>query len=320
MVFPQSRRQALRLTDAAFVERRSWRLYDAGGVRRGLAVAHDEEHGRQGINVPSGTSNSEAGLGSKKTAMPPQLSIVAPVYNEAGNLERLVAETHDAMTSAGLDYELILVDDRSTDGSRDVLTELATGNERPRVLSLERHAGQSAALLAGLRAARAPLVVTIDADLQNDPADIPAIVRLLEDHDVVSGVRAKRKDTAPRRLASWISNRVRRLILGDPCTDIGCALKGYRAAALQDLPPFDGLHRFLPLLALRHGGNYAEIPVRHRARTAGASKYNIRGRFLRGVLDLFGVSWYRRRAVSVTVKALERSPCHPSHPISSGRQ
>ena len=252
--------------------------------------------------------------------MPPQISIVAPVYNEAGNLERLAAEVRAAMTAAGFDYELILVDDRSTDGSRQELLEMAAGDRKLRAMGLQRHAGQSAALLAGLRAARAPLVVTMDADLQNDPADIPAIVALLGDHDVVSGVRARRKDTAPRRLASRISNRVRRLILGDPCTDIGCALKGYRAAALEDLPPFDGLHRFLPLLALRHGGNYAEIPVGHRARTAGASKYNIRGRFLRGVLDLFGVSWYRRRAVAVTVKALERSPCHPSHPISSGRQ
>lgn len=250
--------------------------------------------------------------------MPPQLSIVAPVYNEAGNLERLVAETHDATTSAGLDYELILVDDRSTDGSRDVLAELSTGNGRLRALRLDRHSGQSAALLAGLRAARAPLVVTMDADLQNDPADIPAIVALLDDHDVVSGVRARRRDTVPRRLASRISNRVRRLVLGDPCTDIGCALKGYRAAALEDLPPFDGLHRFLPLLALRHGGNYAEIPVGHRARAHGSSKYTIRGRFLRGVLDLFGVSWYRRRAVSVTAHSLESSTCPSSRPRTSG--
>lgn len=252
--------------------------------------------------------------------MPPQISIVAPVYNEAGNLKRLVAETRNAMAGAALDYELILVDDVSTDGSREDLAGLAEDDIRLRVLCLERHAGQSAALLAGIRASRAPLIVTMDADLQNDPGDIPAIVALLEHHDVVSGVRAKRRDTLLRRLASRVSNRVRRLVLGDPCTDIGCALKGYRAAALEDLPPFDGLHRFLPLLALRRGGSYAEIPVGHRARTEGASKYSIRGRFLRGVLDLFGVSWYRRRAVSVTVKALERSPCHPSHPISSGRQ
>ena len=251
--------------------------------------------------------------------MPPKLSIVAPVFNEAGNLERLATETAGAMAANDLEYELILVDDRSTDGSREELAALAAADPSVRALTLDRHGGQSAALLAGLRAAQATLVVTMDADLQNDPADIPAIVALLDDHDVVSGVRTKRQDTLPRRLASRISNRVRRLILCDPCTDIGCALKGYRAAALEDLPAFDGLHRFLPLLALRHGGNYAEIPVGHRARTEGASKYSIRGRFLRGVLDLFGVSWYRRRAVSVTVKALERSPCHPSHPISSGK-
>lgn len=250
--------------------------------------------------------------------MPPQLSIVAPVYNEADNLERLVAETHDAVEAAGLDYELILVDDRSTDGSRDELVALATGHGRLRALSLERHAGQSAALLAGLRATRAPLVVTMDADLQNDPADIPAIVALLEDHDVVSGVRVARRDTLSRRLASRGSNLVRRWILGDPCSDIGCALKGYRSDVLDDLPAFNGLHRFLPVLALRHGGSYAEIPVGHRPRTSGASKYTLRGRFLRGILDLCGVSWYRRRAVSATAYPLESSTCHSSHPRTSG--
>ncbi len=250
--------------------------------------------------------------------MPPQLSIVAPVYNEAGNLGRLVAEARESMGAADLDYELILVDDRSTDGSRDELLALATDDERLRALSLERHAGQSAALLAGLRAARAPLVVTLDADLQNDPADIPAIVALLEDHDVVSGVRVTRRDTLSRRLASRAANQVRRWVLGDPCTDIGCALKGYRSDALDDLPAFDGLHRFLPVLALRHGGSYAEIPVGHRPRSSGASKYTLRGRFPRGVLDVLGISWYRRRTVSATAHPLERQPCPNSRPSTSG--
>ena len=250
--------------------------------------------------------------------MPPQLSIVAPVFNEADNLERLVAETAEAMAATGIDYELILVDDRSTDGSPETLAGLVETDTSVRAFSLRRHGGQSAALLAGIRAARAPLIVTIDADLQNDPADIPAIVALLEEHDVASGVRAARRDPLPRRLASRISNRVRRFVLGDPCTDIGCALKGYRAAVLDDLPAFNGLHRFLPVLALRHGGTYAEIAVGHRPRTHGKSKYTIRGRFLRGVLDLLGVVWYRRRAVSATADVLENPPCHPSHSISSG--
>ncbi len=250
--------------------------------------------------------------------MPPTLSIVAPVFNEAGNLELLAVQTAEAMTAAGFDYELILVDDRSTDGSREELVALAAGDARVRAIGLDRHGGQSAALLAGIRTARAPLIVTMDADLQNDPADIPAIAALLDDHDIASGVRANRRDTWLRRTASRISNRVRRWVLGDPCTDIGCALKGYRAAVLNDLPAFDGLHRFLPLLALRHGGSYAEIPVRHRPRTQGKSKYNIRGRFLRGILDLFGVSWFRNRAVSATAHSLESPPCPNSHPRTSG--
>lgn len=250
--------------------------------------------------------------------MPPQLSIVAPVFNEAGNLERLAAETARTMAATGIDYELILVDDRSTDGSREELAGLAEADTSVRAFSLGRHGGQSAALLAGLRAARAPLIVTMDADLQNDPADVPTIVALLEEHDVVSGVRAVRQDTPLRRLASRVSNRTRQLVLGDPCTDIGCALKGYRATVLADLPAFDGLHRFLPVLALRHGGTYAEIAVGHRPRTHGKSKYTIRGRFLRGVLDLFGVVWYRRRAVSVTVDVLENPPCPNSRPRTSG--
>ena len=250
--------------------------------------------------------------------MPPQLSIVAPVFNEAGNLERLVEETAAAMSAGGLDYELILVDDQSTDGSREELTALAERDEHIRAIGLVRHCGQSAALLAGIRTVQAPLVVTMDADLQNDPADIPAIVALLDDHDVVSGVRANRHDNLSRRLASRISNQVRRLVLGDVCTDIGCSLKGYRAAVLDDLPAFDGLHRFLPVLALRHGGTYAEIAVGHRPRTHGRSKYTISGRFLRGVLDLFGVVWYRRRAVSTKVDALENPPCPNSRPRTSG--
>ncbi len=250
--------------------------------------------------------------------MPPMLSIVAPVFNEAGNLELLAVQTAEAMTAAGFDYELILVDDRSTDGSREELAGLVETDASVQAFSLRRHGGQSAALLAGIRAAKAPLIVTIDADLQNDPADIPAIVALLENHDVVSGVRAKRRDTLLRRLASGVSNRVRRLVLGDPCTDIGCALKGYHAAVLDDLPAFDGLHRFLPVLALRHGGTYAELAVGHRPRTHGKSKYTIRGRFLRGVLDLFGVAWYRRRAVSATADVLENPPCPNSRPRTSG--
>ncbi len=237
--------------------------------------------------------------------MTPKLSIIAPVFNESGNLKRLASETGAAMARAGLDHELILVDDGSTDGSTEEMAALAVADARIRALALDRHRGQSAALLAGIRTALAPLVVTMDADLQNDPADIPAIAELLEDHAVVSGVRTRRQDTVLRRLASRVANLVRRTVLRDPCTDIGCALKGYRATVLRDLPAFNGLHRFLPVMALRHGGSYVELPVAHRPRTRGVSKYNLRGRLLRGIVDVFGVCWYRRRAVSADVRRLD---------------
>ena len=191
----------------------------------------------------------------------PAVSVVAPVHDEVENLEPLVRQIHQALDGAageGLaNHEIVLVDDASSDGSRQLLSELTRSDPRLRARYLPRRSGQSAALLCAIREARGGVVVTIDSDLQNDPADIPRLLeRMADGYDLVSGVRARRRDSWLRRVASGFANRVRRAVLRDPFHDSGCALKAYRAELLRDLPAFDGAHRFLPVLALhRLGGS-----------------------------------------------------------------
>jgi len=232
----------------------------------------------------------------------PQLSVVVPAYDEVENLPTLVAELTSVLAATGRSWELLLVDDGSRDGTGEAMEAAAAREPRIRVLRLERNAGQSAALAAGLVRARGDQVVTLDADLQNDPADIPALLHALERADVVSGVRATRNDTWVRRASSRIANGFRRAVLGDRVTDIGCSLKAYRREALADLPMFVGVHRFLPALCGFRGARVVEVPVRHRARTHGKSKYGVGNRLWRGLHDLVGVSWLKRRLVRYRVR------------------
>ncbi len=167
---------------------------------------------------------------------------------------------------------------------------------------LEQNAGQSAALAAGLSRARGDVVITLDADLQNDPADIPRLLAALADADVVSGVRERRHDSWLRRVSSRVANATRRAVLGDQVTDIGCSLKAYRREVLQDLPMFVGVHRFLPALCTFRGARLAEVAVHHRARTLGVSKYGMGNRLWRGIHDLIGVSWLKHRLVRYRVR------------------
>lgn len=231
------------------------------------------------------------------------MSVVAPVRNERESVEQLVAEVGEALNSGAIDWELVLVDDHSDDGSRELLAAASAADER--VLSLHlgpaegTGEGQSAALAAGIRAARGEVVATMDSDLQNDPRDLPRLLELLDaGHDLVVGVRAGRQDSASRRLASSIANGVRRRALGDPFRDIGCSLKVFRAEFLHGLPWFDGMHRYLPVFALRRGARWCEVEVNHRPRTHGESKYTIRGRFWRGLRDLFCVHWLLGRMLA----------------------
>ena len=225
----------------------------------------------------------------------PRISIVIPAHNEEENLRVLAREIDLAMAPSDEAYEIIFVDDASTDTTLDVLRQLASEDPRVQVLGLSKQSGQSAALAHGFAAARGEILVTLDADLQNDPADIPRLLAALEDLDMVIGVRAARHDSWVRRVSSRVANGVRSRILDDGASDTGCALKVMRAEVVARLPKFTGMHRFLPALVRMDGGRIQQVPVNHRPRLHGVPKYNIRNRLWRGIVDMFGVFWLQRR-------------------------
>jgi dolichol-phosphate mannosyltransferase len=230
----------------------------------------------------------------------PEISVVIPVYNEEENLPILMEEIRAAMApveTAGRLYEVVLVDDGSTDTSPAVMARLAREDPRIRILRQRRNSGQSAALDAGVRYARGEIVVTLDADLQNDPADIPRLLERMDGFDVVSGVRAKRRDTWVRRVSSKIANGIRNRVTHESVTDVGCTLRAMRIEYLRRIPVFNGMHRFLPTLLRMEGARVTEVPVNHRPRLHGQPKYNIRNRIFRALADLFGVRWMQTRWV-----------------------
>ena len=222
------------------------------------------------------------------------LSIVVPVYNEAGNVEELYRQIAGVVAEQGYDAEIVLVDDASTDGSAEVLDRLARAHGEAKVIHLARNYGQTAALMAGLDHSTAAVVVAIDGDLQNDPADIPRLLAKLEQgFDVVSGWRRARREglarTLPSRLANWLIART----TGVRLHDFGCTLKAYRRDVLGDVRLYGEMHRFIPVYAAWAGGRIAELEVSHRPRRAGASKYGL-GRTGRVLLDLVVVLFLHR--------------------------
>lgn len=226
---------------------------------------------------------------------PPELSLVVPVYNEEENLPILVAEIGAAMSTLRRPWEAIFVDDGSRDGSLAVLRKLAGEDSALRLIHLRRNSGQSAALAVGFRHARGEIVVTLDADLQNDPADIPRVVAALDGADCVSGVRQGRQDSWVRLASSRIANGVRNRLTGESIADVGCSLKAYRSEFVRHLPMFTGMHRFLPTLVRWSGARVVEVPVSHRPRRFGVAKYGIGNRLWKALADLFAVRWMRRR-------------------------
>jgi dolichol-phosphate mannosyltransferase len=229
----------------------------------------------------------------------PVLSVVVPVCNEAENLEPLVREIHAAVGS--LAYEMIFVDDGSTDDTAAILKRLKSEFPALRVLHHSFRSGQSAAVASGVRAARSPWIATLDGDGQNDPADI---LRLIAERDSPAGRgvqlfmgnrKASRKDTAFRKLQSSVANGVRASLLGDGTPDTGCGIKLFSRELFLDLPRFDHMHRFLPALFQRHGARVVSVPVSHRPRLRGTSKYGMLNRLWVGIVDICGVMWLRRR-------------------------
>lgn len=227
------------------------------------------------------------------------VSMVIPVFNEEDNVGVLLREIDEAMKPLGKTYEVIFVDDRSTDQSLEVLRQLKKENPQVRILRHGINSGESAASLTGMAHACGDVIITLDADLQNDPADIPQMLRhLTNDVAAVCGVRRKREDDFVKRWSSKIANRFRNAMTGDQIADAGCTYRALRRSALSDLPVFNGLHRFLPTILRIQGFQVTEMLVNHRPRTAGVSKYGVGNRAWRGVVDCFAMRWFRKRGVS----------------------
>ncbi len=234
----------------------------------------------------------------------PDISVVVPVYNELENLGPLVSQLGAALEPLGRPWEALLVNDGSTDGSTEEIDRLSAADPRVRGIHFARNCGQTAAFDAGFRRARGRIVITMDADLQNDPADIPKLLTRLDapgGPDAVVGWRATRQDSLIRKLSSRIGNSVRNSLSGDSIRDTGCSLKAFRAETLTDLKLWRGMHRFLPTLLRMDGWTVEELPVSHRPRTAGVSKYGVMNRAWRGLMDLLAVRWMRDRRLGWTI-------------------
>ncbi len=227
----------------------------------------------------------------------PAVSVVVPLFNEEENVPILQAELTAAL--GGLDYEIIFVDD----GSSDQTVKRIAPEPRVRLVRFERNAGQSAAMYAGLQSARGAVAVLIDGDLQNDPADIPKLLAGIEGGaDLVCGFRAQRKDTVVKRITSRVANFVRSRFTKDGVRDTGCTLKAMKRECIGALLPFKGMHRFIPALVKGAGYRLVEIPVNHRPRKFGQSKYGLGNRALRATTDMFGVRWLLSRRLNYRVR------------------
>jgi dolichol-phosphate mannosyltransferase len=250
--------------------------------------------------------------------LPPAISVVVPVRDEAENIEPLLAEIQAALD--GLEtYEIVCVDDGSRDATPEVLAAAMSARPALRVVRHAESAGQSAALITGIRSARAPWIVTLDGDGQNDPADIPALLKVLHDPQqtetpqLICGNRKRRKDTWIKRASSRIANRVRRMALRDGTPDTGCGLKLFSRETFLSLPQFDHMHRFLPSLVQTARGRVVSVEVSHRPRRRGTTHYGIFDRLWVSIVDLAGVMWLERRmkrpqAVELIAPAVRSAP------------
>jgi dolichol-phosphate mannosyltransferase len=237
----------------------------------------------------------------------PEISIIVPVYNEAANVAPLVEQVRAAFASEARPWELVLVDDASTDATWDEILGAARLDRRIRGLRHERNRGQSAAVWTGVEGTTSPLLCTLDGDLQNDPADLPKMLALLGNVDFVCGKRTNRRDTWFRRISSRVARSARKAALGSDFQDTGCAVRAFKRSSLTGVFPFNGLHRFLPILVAGNGSKCLEVPVNHRPRIAGVSKYGLWNRLGRGIWDLAAMAWYKRRRLNSVAVADSRT-------------
>jgi glycosyltransferase involved in cell wall biosynthesis len=223
------------------------------------------------------------------------LSVILPVYNEAESLPLLWEELAEALPGLADSAEVIFVDDGSTDGSADVIRRLAKDEPRIRLLRFDTNAGLSAAFYAGFGAARGRVIATMDSDLQSDPRDLQPLIAGLAGADAVVGWRQIRHDSWLRRVSSSVANRIRKAVTGDPVEDSACSLRVMRRECLAAVPPYSGMHRFIPTLIALAGFRVVQVPVHHRPRRFGRSKFGVSDRALPAFADLLAVRWMMRR-------------------------
>lgn len=231
-----------------------------------------------------------------------EISVVVPVYNEEGNLPVLIPKLAEVLRGLGRSYEMIFVDDGSSDGSRRILKEMASQYPSLRILRFKENRGLSAALVAGMREARGEKIVTLDSDLQNDPADIPRLLEYLDRFDMATGWRQKREDSWLKKISSKIGNAVRNWLSGENIQDSACTLRAFKKECMKEIPVFNGMHRFLSTLVKMKGYRIVEVPISHHPRKFGKSKYNIRNRMVRSFIDLLAVRWMKHRTIHYDIE------------------
>ncbi len=231
-----------------------------------------------------------------------KISFVVPIYNEEENIPKLVEEIQAVAPDLANDYEILLIDDCSRDNSLQIIRDLCVTIKPLRYLSFARNCGQSAALYAGFQAAKGDVIITMDADLQNDPADLRQMIKHYGQFDMVNGWRFNRQDTWSKKLASRFGNKVRNWLTSETIHDTGCSLKIMNAAMLKRIQIYKGLHRFLPTLMRLEGAKVIEVKVNHRERLFGVSKYTNLRRGIEGLYDLIAVRWMQSRHLQIDIK------------------
>lgn len=233
---------------------------------------------------------------------PIDISVVVPVYNEEENLPVLIPQIAEVLKPLGKTYEMIFVDDGSQDRSRRLLKKMALEYPQIRLLGFKKNCGETAAGAAGIKEARGKIVITIDADLQNDPKDIPKMLDYLKEYDMVAGWRQKREDSWVKRITSKIANGIRNSLSGEQIQDSGCTFRAYKRECLQEIKLYKGMHRFLPTLVKMEGYRVIEIPIAHHPRKFGVSKYTTWNRMWRAFVDLLAVKWMKSRHIHYDIE------------------